>query len=148
MQRIVREQVVPIQGGSLDSADHLYHDSVSGDRAYQNRELAFKAFLPAVLSCLEQSSALPFSFETKLAETDKREDVPLTGAKTLFIKEASHAARSLYAFAYPNNGGVKLADGDLDRSVLYEMRFKPIGGDSSSIDPLLLHVLPTKPIQP
>jgi hypothetical protein len=86
-QRIVRKQIVPMQGGDNLKLAGL---AVGGDRAYQNKELLFDFFLPAgakVLGTRPRSKDCPFYFGNTLDAKDKRQNVPMNGAKTLLIKK-------------------------------------------------------------
>jgi hypothetical protein len=90
-QRIIKSQIVPMQGGDASQVQNLTRLSVGGDRAYQNKELLFDTFLESganVLGTKARSRDNPFCFGMKLDPTrDKREDVPMNGAKTLMIKK-------------------------------------------------------------
>jgi hypothetical protein len=91
-QRIVKSQIVPMQGGDASEVQNLTRLSVGGDRAYQNKELLYDTFMPSganVLGTKARSRDNPFVFGMpKLDQTkDKRQDVPMNGAKTLMIKK-------------------------------------------------------------
>jgi hypothetical protein len=87
-QRIVKQQIVPMQGGGTLRLAGL---AVGGDRAYQNKDLLFETFLPAgakVLGTRPRSKDNPFYFGAPLDPSkDKRQTVPMNGAKTLMIKK-------------------------------------------------------------
>jgi hypothetical protein len=89
--RILKEQMVPMQGGDSSSLRHLNRLSLGGDRAYQNKDMLFETILPSgaqVLGTKQRTKDHPFTYGQKMDPTkDKREDVPMNGAKTLLIKK-------------------------------------------------------------
>jgi hypothetical protein len=89
-QRIVKSQMVPMQGGDASEVQNLSRLTVGGDRAYQNQDLFFGTFIPSgarVLGTKARSRDNPFCFGWTLDSKDKRQDVPMNGAKTLMIKK-------------------------------------------------------------
>jgi hypothetical protein len=89
--RILKEQMVPMQGGDSSSLRNLNRLSIGGDRAYQNKDMLFETILPSgakVLGTKQRTKDHPFTYGQKIdPATDKREDVPMNGAKTLLIKQ-------------------------------------------------------------
>lgn len=89
-QRIVKSQMVPMQGGDASEVQNLSRLTVGGDRAYQNQDLFFGTFIPSgarVLGTKARSRDNPFCFGWTLDSKDKQQDVPMNGAKTLMIKK-------------------------------------------------------------
>ena len=83
--------MVPMQGGESSSLRNLNRLSLGGDRAYQNKDMLFETILPSgaeVLGTKQRTKDHPFTFGQKIDPLkDKREDVPMNGAKTLLLKK-------------------------------------------------------------
>eukprot|EP00978_Attheya_sp_CCMP212_P029624 scaffold105913_cov67-Attheya_sp.AAC.1 len=106
--------MVPMQGGDSSSLRHLNRLSLGGDQAYQNKDMLFKTILPSgaqVLGTKQCTKDHPFTYGQKMDPTkDKREDVPMNGAKTLLIKKVNYKNRDVFALTYRNgHGGVTMA---------------------------------------
>eukprot|EP00978_Attheya_sp_CCMP212_P023339 scaffold71361_cov49-Attheya_sp.AAC.1 len=83
--------MVPMQGVDSSSLRHLNRLLLGGDRAYQNKDMLFETILPSGAQVLGTKQRTkdhdPFTYGQKMDPTkDKREDVPMNGAKTFLIK--------------------------------------------------------------
>ena len=76
-----------------------------GVRAYQTKNLLENFFLQGgagIHGTIAWNLCNPFTFDQKLKDGDKRTNMPTTGGRMLFIKEAVVHGIPLYAFAFRN----------------------------------------------
>jgi hypothetical protein len=106
IKRIIMSQFFATQGGNLQLAvPDMSFLRAFGDRAYQIKSLLEHFFLrggAGIHGTIARNLRNPFTFDQKLKEGDERTNVPTTGGKTLFIKEAVVHGIPLQAFAFRN----------------------------------------------
>jgi hypothetical protein len=100
----------------------LCHVAVAMDRGYWSKGILYNYFMRSGANIkagtVKRQHCIPMTFAQKLTEKDTREDIPKTGPKTLFTKEAVSYGRKLYCHAYRDgHGGLTLGISTVHGSV-------------------------------
>ena len=125
MLSLIKDQLITMLGGNLDTIDGLEGSEFFTDRGYKESVNAIIKAGADINGTDAKTFSCPFVYGQKLRPNDSIEEIDVYGGKTLMIKKTSMYDRSVFVHFYRNgNGGAVIGRTTLFRDFEWEFVIK------------------------
>ena len=102
MLSLIKDQLITMLGGNLDTIDGLEGSEFFTDRGYKESVNAIIKAGADINGTDAKTFSCPFVYGQKLRPNDSREEIDVNGGKTLMIKKTSIHDRRVFVHFYRN----------------------------------------------